>query len=94
MVSITPKSRTLVNGTANDATPVEMNFTELYNNDATLATAVTTLENTSITTNQLRGLNTTSNPVYNSGNSFSIAQLFCSNSLNDGFLIKKYTYNN
>lgn len=35
-ISVTAKTRTLTNGTANDATPVEANFVELYNNDTTL----------------------------------------------------------
>ena len=45
MVTVTPASRTISNGTPNDAGPVQTNFTELYNNDGTLATAVTNLEN-------------------------------------------------
>lgn len=50
MTSVTPKSRTLANGTANDAAPVEANFTELYNNDSTLATALTAVENGNLIT--------------------------------------------
>jgi hypothetical protein len=47
-VSVTPKTRTLTNGTANDATPVEASFVELYNNDSTLATEINGLESGSI----------------------------------------------
>ena len=88
MVSITPKSRSISNGTANDATPVEQNFTELYNNDTTLANAVTSLETTALTLAQLKGYNTTGVPVYINANTLSISQLCCSNSLNDGLLVK------
>jgi hypothetical protein len=88
MVSITPKSRSISNGTANDATPVEQNFTELYNNDTTLANALTVVENTALTLSQLKGYNTTGIPVYINANSLSVPQLFCSNSQNDGLLIK------
>ena len=42
-VSVTGKSRTLANGTANDAVPVEQNFVELYNNDTALASGVNTI---------------------------------------------------
>lgn len=49
MTTVTAKSRTISNGTIPDAVPVEANFTELYNNDQTLATAVTNLESGSMT---------------------------------------------
>jgi hypothetical protein len=44
MVDVTPKSRTLANGQANDAGPVEAQVVELYNNDQTLANAINELE--------------------------------------------------
>jgi hypothetical protein len=42
-VSVTAKSRTISNGTANDGSVVEAEMVELYNNDATLATAINAL---------------------------------------------------
>jgi hypothetical protein len=88
MVSVTPKSRSFVNGTANDATPVEQSFIELYNNDNTLALAVTTLENSSLSVNNIRLSNFTTCPVFINDTSFSVAQVQCTNSLNDGFITK------
>lgn len=58
MVAVTAKSRTITNDTDNDATPVEANFVELYNNDATLATAVTTLETQASGASSYTGLKT------------------------------------
>lgn len=56
-VSVSAKTYSFTNGTANDATPVDASFTSLFNNDSALATAVTQLEDglfpetTSITLN-------------------------------------------
>lgn len=44
MVSVTPKTRTITNGTANDGSVVEQSFYELYNNDQSLATEVNNIE--------------------------------------------------
>ena len=54
-VSVTAKSRTLSNGTANDATPVENNFVELYNNDSALATGVNDIVGTDSVTSKVDG---------------------------------------
>lgn len=44
MVSVSGKTQTFVNGTPNDANPVDSEFVALFNNDATLASAVTSIE--------------------------------------------------
>jgi hypothetical protein len=44
MVSVTPKTVTISNGTANDASVVDGEYVKLFANDATLATAVTAIE--------------------------------------------------
>jgi hypothetical protein len=49
MVSVNSKTYSFVNGTANDATPVDSEFTTLFNNDATVATAVTAIESGAVT---------------------------------------------
>lgn len=48
MVSVSPKSVTFTNGSANDASQVDSEMTALFNNDNTLATAVTDIENGNI----------------------------------------------
>jgi hypothetical protein len=78
MVIVTSKTRTLVNGTANDASPVESNFTELYNNDATLASAVTALENSAGLQGYIRGLTVS----YVSASSVQVGVGQCRNSTN------------
>ncbi len=55
-VSVTAKSRTISNGTTVDAVPVEANFTDLYNNDATLATAHNAVLGTTTTNSAVDGL--------------------------------------
>lgn len=44
-VSVSSKTYSFTNGTANDAAPVDASFTSLFNNDSTLGNAVTQLEN-------------------------------------------------
>ena len=49
MTTVSSKTYTFTNGTANDAGPVNSEFTTLFTNDATLATAVTNLESNAMT---------------------------------------------
>jgi hypothetical protein len=50
MVSVNPKSVTFANGNANDGSQVNSEMTALFNNDNTLATAVTAIEGGTIAT--------------------------------------------
>lgn len=50
MVSVNSKTQTFTNGTPNDAGPVDSEFVSLFNNDATLASAINTIENGNIAT--------------------------------------------
>ena len=50
MVSVNSKTQTFANGTPNDAGPVDSEFVSLFNNDATLANAVTAIENGNLIT--------------------------------------------
>ncbi len=63
-VSVTAKSRTLTNGTANDATSPEASFVELYNNDSTLATALNLILGTTATNSAVDGLFLTLRSTY------------------------------
>lgn len=54
-LSVTAKSRTLTNGTANDATSPEASFVELYNNDAAIAAIVNAILATDSTTSTVDG---------------------------------------
>ena len=55
-ISVTAKSRTISNGDSGDAVPVEANFTDLYNNDSTLATAHNLILATTSTNSAVDGL--------------------------------------
>jgi len=55
-ISVTAKSRTISNGDSGDAVPVEANFTDLYNNDSTLATAHNLVLATTSTNSAVDGL--------------------------------------
>jgi hypothetical protein len=86
MVTVIPKSRTIQNNTANDAVPVESNFSDLFANCATLATAVTALESSGVVSTFFRGFNACSAPVYTSSTVISLATVACRNDANDGFM--------
>jgi hypothetical protein len=88
MVSITPKTRSLINGTANDATPVEQNFIELYANDTVLNNAVNTLENTALRAQMLPGLNMTGVPVQQTETTLNVSHILCTNTIADGLISK------
>jgi hypothetical protein len=72
MTTVTPKTRTITNGSPNDATPVENNFLDLYANDTKLATAVTALESL-----MMRGLlvsyNSASSVIIRNGRATNLA---------------------
>lgn len=55
-ISVTTKSRTISNGDSGDATPVETNFVELYNNDVTLQDATNSILGTTATNSKVDGL--------------------------------------
>jgi hypothetical protein len=77
MVAVTTKTRTISNGTANDAVPVEQTFVELYANDNTLATAVTALEVAQVPLSALIGFNATAAPKYLTATTISVARVAC-----------------
>jgi hypothetical protein len=80
MTTVTAKSRTVSNGTIPDATPIEANFVELYNNDQTIATALTLIESGTIT---ISGTKTFSgNNTHSGNNTFS-----GSNTFNNGVIV-------
>jgi hypothetical protein len=87
MVSITPKTRTIVNGTPNDATPVETTIGELYNNDQTLATALTAVETSYVSLSSLIGVNATAQPLYGTTSSVTVARTACMNHANTRMIV-------
>ena len=88
MVAVTAKSRTITNGTANDGSVVEAIQTELYNNDQTLANAVTNLQSGGMT---IAGAKTfSSSAIFSTGlNTDTISENTAATGVTiDGLLIK------
>lgn len=71
MVSVSSKTQTFTNGTPNDAGPVDSEFVAAFNNDATLAAAVTAIEGGSIIT----GTTLTLNSAYTGGTPGNMAYM-------------------
>lgn len=91
MVSVNSKSITFTNGTANDASQVDSEMTTLFNNDATLASAHNTLENTVNTKagiSDFAGLVLGLLPTYSSSTQISVAAGRAMNSDGDTLMIK------
>jgi len=71
-LSVTSKTRNFVNGTANDAVPIDASYTELYANDATIATYINSFMFLLTGGNASTGNNTfAGNQTFNGTNSFT-----------------------
>lgn len=90
MVTVLPQPNTISNGQAGNATPVNDNFIAAFANDAALLAAILALQTSSSGAGVFPGFDITADPVYLTGNTFSVKSISCTDSTNT-LIISKST---